>query len=447
MYEKLKNIINEEYKSIILEGLSDILYHYTYIDNLINILKENKFHASTNLGTGADFKKSKGKFFFFSMQRTKGKTGYGSRHGDVSIVLDGRKLMQRYKGGPIDYWEWSTDPKNWSDTRSYTQALQTKELEDRIFIDSPIIDNAISYIKEIHIFINVEKGRKDYPTKEMFRELLFQIKKQKVPTYFYNDKNDYQLQNKKKAVPPKFTLQPKDDTDYSGSRVGWFLKTVAPYIIINDKENKIKLFDLIDDYYKNKDIDTEGIKKSLEEKTKELQYYTYSDRGYTQWDDFRHGEKHTTVSSEIHNQKSNPDPLIRSTLKLMVNDIRKNKLKTLAEYMKFKLGVMRKPEKEQKPIFILWDVETNNHISWNKPFWNYIDKEDFWWKLLNDELREDLKYVEILNDDWITYKEAYKKMVQDMGKDKIVKFFRDSNIKFIKLDPDDQHYNFYKEHP
>ena len=65
----------KETGQVLNEGLSDILYHFTYIPHLRNILKYNKFATSTNLGSSADASKDKGKFFFFSTQRTKGMSG------------------------------------------------------------------------------------------------------------------------------------------------------------------------------------------------------------------------------------------------------------------------------------------------------------------------------------------------------------------------------------
>jgi len=83
------------YKSLLTEGLTPILYHFTSIHNLINILKEDEFQASTNLGSSADFNVSGGKFFFFSTTRSR---SAGYNQGNVKIVLDGQKLNQNYKG-------------------------------------------------------------------------------------------------------------------------------------------------------------------------------------------------------------------------------------------------------------------------------------------------------------------------------------------------------------
>lgn len=56
----------------IVESLSVVVYHFTYINNLLNILKEDKFQASNTLGSNADKVINKNKFYFFSTQRDKG---------------------------------------------------------------------------------------------------------------------------------------------------------------------------------------------------------------------------------------------------------------------------------------------------------------------------------------------------------------------------------------
>ena len=45
------------------EGLSSILYHFTHLSNLKNILHENKFQASIIIGSDADKKINKNKFY------------------------------------------------------------------------------------------------------------------------------------------------------------------------------------------------------------------------------------------------------------------------------------------------------------------------------------------------------------------------------------------------
>ena len=203
-----------EENAILSEGLSDILYHFTYTSHLINILKYNKFATSSNLGSNADSWKDKGRFYFFSTQRTKGMSGYGRHHGNVAIVLDGRKLNQTFKGSPTDYWNWSTKSSDYKSIGDYTQALQSEENEDRIVTNKPYIDNANNYIIEIHIFIIPEQNNK-----ETISEITNLAAGYNLPVYFYLDENAFKLQNKTKAIDPNSLdlIDKKEKSEYDVS--------------------------------------------------------------------------------------------------------------------------------------------------------------------------------------------------------------------------------------
>lgn len=351
---KIKRIIQEN--SLLSEGVSDILYHYTYIPNLINIFKENKFHASTNLGSSADLNVNKGEFFFFSTQRTKPLTGYGSRHGtNVAIVLDGRKLMQKYKGAPVDYWSYSMDRNDWKDDRHYMDALQSKELEDRFFIKTPTIDNAIKYILEIHILL-------DSIDQKELNQILKYIKEYNVPTYFYDDKKIFSQQNKSKSINPN-SIQLKPEKEKYGERLPtYLLQELGQLIIIDNEENKEKLFNLIDKYYikfgeeKLEPFKNDIIKKSNENKARL--------GSFNRWDDYYHTDKYNSLAAYIHNNRTNPHPIARELFKIIVDEMKKNNLKTFKEYMEYK--------------YKLLDENKNGQLRISdyglKPLWKYAEQ-------------------------------------------------------------------------
>jgi len=439
----LKNIIKEELQTI-NEGLSNIVYHYTYFQQLLNILKENKFHASTNIGTHADFKKTQGKFYYFSMQRTKGLTGYASHHGNnVAIVLDGNKLNQKYKGGPIDYWEWSTSSKDWTDPQHYKEALLSNELEDRIFIDKPTIDNASIYIKEIHIYINEERFG-EYISKDDINNIILLTKKYNIPIYFYNNYNSFQLQNKTKTVDPNSFNLTGEKKEESERYESYFIKDVGKYIIYNNEDNKNKLFKLIDDYFKNeKPENIKNFKDDLIKQSNELNWQS-KEKGYREWGaSYKHDDMYNGLSAEIHNKKSNPDPIIRSILKMMTDEMRKNKIANLKDYIKFKLGFLEKANEENKSIYILWDEEGDKHLKWKARAWFWLNKEEFW-NMLPETLKNNTKYVGIINNDNLTLKELYKQSITNIGKGKFVDFLKKNHITFLKIDPDSKFYDQYK---
>ena len=119
----MKITLNENQLQFLTESLSDIVYHFTNTHRLLDILNSNEFHASSNVGSKSDLDINKGKFYFFSTTRSK-KHGFTS--GDTKLVLNGRKLSQKYKALPIDYWQYSTNPKDYANKNDYRQAMISK---------------------------------------------------------------------------------------------------------------------------------------------------------------------------------------------------------------------------------------------------------------------------------------------------------------------------------
>ena len=332
----LKEIIKSEINNLLLEGISDIVYHFTHLSKLINILKTDKFITGTNLGSGADAKLDKGRAFFFSTQRSGGKSGYAGKSGNnVCIVLDGRKLGQNYKGFPVDYWGWSKKRSDWKDQEHYMTALQSKELEDRIVTDDPYIDNASKYIIEIHILID------DGIHIDDFREI--NNHKKDFPIYYYTDKEVYKLLNKKKSISPKDIELKRDDDRYeekSSPYFMWGLEALAPLMML-DGRNKNEIHDLLMDYLKEEgkpELFEKYINK-INDKIKDLSYLMY----YNKWDDYYHQDKYNSLSAEIHNNRSNPNIYYRKLLKLLVIDMRALGVKNIKDYMgkKFKVGEIK----------------------------------------------------------------------------------------------------------
>ena len=200
------------------EGLSDILYHFTYFGGLLSILKQNEFHASTNIGSSADLNTSAGRFFFFSATRSRGAEGAGAGFGgrSVKLVLDGRKLGQRYKGFPIDYWQYSTKPSDWPNVNDYVASMKGKEMEDRIVLDSPTIPNAAEYIMEIHVLV----GKRSEVRKDVLDMLMGYVKQYNIPIYFYTMYERYlvtvpeSLYNKYTDIKKHFSFINKIDYEY-----------------------------------------------------------------------------------------------------------------------------------------------------------------------------------------------------------------------------------------
>jgi hypothetical protein len=337
-----ENNINES--EILSEGLSDILYHFTYTTNLINILKHNKFATSSNLGSNADQWKDKGRFYFFSTQRTKGMSGYGRHHGNVAIVLDGRKLNYTFKGSPSDYWNWSTKRSDYKSIGDYTQALQSEENEDRIVTNKPYIDNANQYIIEIHIFIIPEHN-----DKETINQIVTLCNGYSIPIYFYLDENNFKLQNKSKTVDPNSLdiIDKKEKSEYDVSAADrdvynakWFFKKIAPAIIAGN--------DINDGYNDERDAIEKLLKQLLDKGNQSDQFNNImpeilekASKMGTSWGHFYADDEYRSMQAEIHNNRGNPNPYLRELLKMLVADMKKWRVNNLKEYFnkKFQAGI------------------------------------------------------------------------------------------------------------
>lgn len=177
----------------ITEGVNEILYHTTFASNAVDILQQNRFRLTPDMGTPSDrdYRREE-KNFFLSTTRSR----MGQYHTPVSkyedsrviMVLDGRKLMQDgYSGGPVDYWN----------------GFDIDEMEDRVYSNSPTIDDAKKYIKEIHLF-TPEKSRHDLsgrmePRSKASRTLIGLAKRMGMPLYTYKDPKNFNLLNKSRA--------------------------------------------------------------------------------------------------------------------------------------------------------------------------------------------------------------------------------------------------------
>lgn len=127
----------------LLEGISDVVYHYISLRNVVEVLKTDRFILTPAFTKGAEVDMNpREKLFFLSTARTRTASYHvGERYGAVLLVLDGRKLSHNHHGRAVDYWG-----ENFRDANKGAY-----EEEDRIFSDKPFIENATQYIKSIDI--------------------------------------------------------------------------------------------------------------------------------------------------------------------------------------------------------------------------------------------------------------------------------------------------------
>jgi hypothetical protein len=307
-------------KKILEEGLSDIVYHFTYIHSVVDILEENRFKLSTNLGSDADLTTSKNKFYFFSTTRSKTKQ---YRNGNVKIKLDGKKLGYKYKGFPIDYWQYSKNPKDWGDKSGYRQTLLSSEEEDRIISNKPYIDNSKSYILEIHILLS----------KFEFENLkkLINFSKE-IPIFFYTDKKSFLIENKRNVVNINDINFTKEDSEEGYNYVEEFsLWRLASLLSYDDEEMKNKVVEVL-----SKKMSKQDVVNKIDETLKKDNYK------YFNW--FRlskintsHYEYITVIKNEIHNARSSKNESVVDIIQLVVQYMNKHKLKNITDFIYKKL--------------------------------------------------------------------------------------------------------------
>lgn len=197
------------YKEYLAEAVTDIVFHRTNIHAALKILTQNKFRLTSAIGTASDKEHNKNRYYFLSTARSP-MSSYIARDpyaAEIYFTLDGRKLNQKFKGFAVDYWG-----------PTFRQHHPDKhEMEDRIVSDEQYIENAISYIKEVHLLYSFKTTdyslfdiKKEDPkvretkVEDRFMGVIQQIysfcKKNDIPIYLYENKKDYGNRNKNKAI-------------------------------------------------------------------------------------------------------------------------------------------------------------------------------------------------------------------------------------------------------
>lgn len=342
----IKEVIVEQ---IISEGASDILYHFTTDGHVLNILETNEISLTAAIGSTADLKVNSQRHFFLSTTRSKS-SGYKS--GNAKLVLSGRKLMNNYKIVPVDYWQYSKNPADW-DKNSYKQALQSSEQEDRIVSNKPTIPNASGYIMAVHIYNKVFR-------KKLIDRVIKLCSDRSISLYLYNNKENWLNQRNNIEYSQLTFAEEENGYDY---QIG-FNYDIASLIAYNDDDNYDKIISYLSDEQKiNKFNDI--LKKRTES---DFKINSYSGLDY--------------IKSSIHNIRAKADKDTRFILKLLSNDMIKNKVSTLEDYLKKKQWKGKKTLEDYKEELYtyLFNIVENSYMDYlndNFDEWVEIDGEYF----------------------------------------------------------------------
>lgn len=213
---------------VLTEGLSDVLYHYTDLNALGQILVSNSLRLTPDIGTEAEVsRRRRGKMYYMSFARSK----TGDYHfpvsthagGAVLLVVDGRQLKQDgFSGAPVDYWGFGNKD----------------EMEDRLYSRKPRVENANKYITEIHTYFYKEASDQVRNAKQIssMRKAYIVAKKLDIKMYVYDNAKDFGLLNKAKTVQIstlKSTEQP--DKPRGERKPRNYFKPYVELLMVNDK--------------------------------------------------------------------------------------------------------------------------------------------------------------------------------------------------------------------
>lgn len=162
------------------EALSPVVYHFTDFRNFHSILSKNAFYLAPTFASN-EYSMSKGKTYYMSTARTRTGSFLAGRQEGVLMVLDGRRLSQRYGGTPVDYYGGSTT------------GMGMSEQEDRIVSNKDSIPNAMSYMLGVDILVETSDRRK--LSLAVANAKILQSKN--IPFRIYTNFNDWRVGSRK----------------------------------------------------------------------------------------------------------------------------------------------------------------------------------------------------------------------------------------------------------
>lgn len=196
MEKKMKQIIKETINQFILnERLTSVIYHFTGLSALYNIINKDAFVLRSSYGRSSDDMHKNKKFYLSCTRQRNGLMGY-SRRCNVRITLDGDMLNNTFEGGPVDYWGSSMGKHHYYDKSYYQKVPQIQsdtENEDRLYSNKPLIKNAMSYVRRIDVLIE-PKNRNQINLSYLYHIL---ISGYRHMIYIYDNWNDYNNQSEK----------------------------------------------------------------------------------------------------------------------------------------------------------------------------------------------------------------------------------------------------------
>ena len=308
------------YKEVLNEGASKILYHFTYTTKLENILNTNKFYLTPTIASNSD--KTNGKSYFISFSRTKSiKHGYGTKfvnERSVRIKIDGEKLNYNNKVIPIDYWQYPRTP----------EVMNKKigdEMEDRVISNDNEITNASKYIISIDIFIG--KNGIEHTIVENAKKLGIKIN-------YFDNKNDFANGNPNKSINPIINT---NDTETRKDSYMNFSYTLGA-LTYKEPEIRKNVLSVLESKFKVSKETLVKYNESIDTYHKKLDYYL------RYLDEWNLKDLASSLNNELHNNKSSSGDISRYLTKEIINDLKRNNVNSIKEYLNHKLYIGKKSQ-------------------------------------------------------------------------------------------------------
>jgi len=345
-------ITENQFKQLINESMSDVVFHYTRLDGLISILQTNKINLSPSYGIGADQAVNYNKLFSLSLTTARNSaTGFfGSgknqeaSQGRIRLEMNGRELNYNYKSKHVDYWQY---PK----TKDITQnSTSYDEMEERLLSDKNQISPANRYISAIEIHIDKSQYDRYHIVKQLAEKL-------NIPCYFYDNGKNFNYSIKAKAVELPETYQTTDryNPNYTEeqlkSRTISNVYRLAAFVSYKNDVIKNKILQ----YAKENNFNVADLQNKIEEDIKNLKYEYLNNTI-----DYKMTELTYRIQNNIGEYRSTTDEFIRYVIKLIGYDMKKNNIKNIHQYTYYKANIGVRTQKQFNEILYKKSVQIIN---------------------------------------------------------------------------------------
>ncbi len=343
--------LRTEIRKILNETLTSKVYHIVDTNNLENILKTNKINFSTHLGTDGDKLDIEKGYYFLSLSRTGSlDVGYArSQYRMARIEFDGNKLNSRFKSAPVDFWQRKDSQALMKQYGEYMhkddlmhRAMKDFEYEDRLYSRSPELPNINKYINNIHILFDI-LNTNEFSIRQV-QNILKYGESLNIPIYVYQNKKDFQSvknQINDQILNYNFKEEPEEERDSFYNRIDKSFVAKVFGIILYSKE-------AIDDYDLLKSQVAELVKKhNIQIEIDDTDIYNIHSR--ISGLQYQNRDFIPSIQADIHNiSKRGMDSPNRYFLDVLVKEMRKAKVHTIAEF--YNLKVTRLKPKTKNPI-------------------------------------------------------------------------------------------------